>query len=137
MSERQPDADENEEAADAAVEPLLESAACVEPAADSRRGPSNQQIPQSAVEVEDDAQEQECQGFRRVRTGCDIQQQPGEHEQPEIMSAEQGASDGTDSAGGGRCSRHRGENSEMRLSWGALACGDFDLDLHARIGQPC
>ena len=65
MSQREPDPDEDKEAADAAIEPLFELVAGPEPAADSRRRPGDQQIPNRAVEIEDDAEEQECQRLRR------------------------------------------------------------------------
>jgi len=57
MSQRKSDPNEYEESADAAIEPLLEFVAGPESAADSRRRPRDEQIPNRAVEIEDRAQE--------------------------------------------------------------------------------
>jgi hypothetical protein len=65
VGQRKADTDAYKESADAAIEPLFELVAGPEPAADSRRRPGDQQIPNRAVEIEDDAEEQECQGLRR------------------------------------------------------------------------
>ena len=65
MGQRKPDPDEYKEAADAAIEPLFELIAAPEPAADSRGRPGDEQIPNRAIEIEDGAQEQECQWLRR------------------------------------------------------------------------
>jgi hypothetical protein len=56
-SQRKSDADEDKEASDAATEPGFELVAGPEPAADPRRRPSDKQIPDRAVEIEDRAQE--------------------------------------------------------------------------------
>ena len=53
----EPDPDEYKEAPDAAIEPLFELIAGPEPAADSRRGPGDEQIPNRAVEIEDRSQD--------------------------------------------------------------------------------
>jgi len=52
-----PDPDEYKEAPDAAIEPLFELIAGPEPAADSRRGPGDEQIPNRAIEIEDRSQD--------------------------------------------------------------------------------
>src|ERR1700738_2823485 len=57
MSQRKSDPDENKQAADAAVEPLLEPVAGPESAADSSRRPGDEQIPNRAIEIEDGAQD--------------------------------------------------------------------------------
>src|SRR5579859_4596509 len=55
VGQRKPDPDEDKEAADATIEPLFELVAGPEPAADSRRRPGDEQIPNRAVEIEDRA----------------------------------------------------------------------------------
>ena len=67
VGERQPQPDEDEHTADAAVEPLFESRAWAERGADSRRQPRHQEIPKRAVDVEDQAEKQKCQRIRRLR----------------------------------------------------------------------
>jgi hypothetical protein len=57
MSQRKSDPDEYKEGADAAIEPLLELVAGPEPAADPRRRPGDEQIPNRAIEIENRAQE--------------------------------------------------------------------------------
>jgi hypothetical protein len=60
MSERQADADEYEDAADATIEPSLEGGAWGEAAADARRRPGDPKIPYRAVEIEYRAQKEKC-----------------------------------------------------------------------------